>query len=642
MRVLKWISGVVLAFIVLTFALVFSLNHLKGPITRAVSNATGRELVIEGDLRFVWSLVHPRLRAERVRFANADWAQYDYLLQADAIEATINPLGLFAGRVILPEVALENATLALEMDEEGRKNWILRKGKDEDKKESRVFIRHLTLDQARLLYEDAAREISLAIDLETDATGVAFGGQGTYQGLPAKASGHGGPVLSLRDTNEDYPLSGDAQIGDTKVKLDGKITELVGLSGIDTQVELSGRSMEDLYDIIGVAMPSTSPYTTSGHLIRDGKLIRYQNFTGKVGESDLAGTFQFDAGGKRPILTGDLHSKVLNLADLGSLVGTDKEREREGVLPDMSFDPARWGSVDADVKLQSGTIKRPKQLPLEKMNVRVLMKDSVLSLEPLDFGMAGGRLHGPVRLDGKSGTIAADTVLRVDKLELAKLFPTTKESQASLGNLGGAVNLKGKGNSVKDMLGTSNGSIALYMDGGRVSRALMEIVGLDLLKYAQVKLKGDEPVDIRCAIADLTVKDGLATFNAFVIDTGVVNIQGGGWVNLKTEEMNLRIDPKPKHKSIGSLNSPLYVHGTFAKPRVSPDAKLAARSVGAIVMGVLNPLLAVIPLINEGPGEDSPCGQLVADALQKTKAASSGQSAASGGSAPRRPLRSGN
>jgi hypothetical protein len=83
------------------------------------------------------------------------------------------------------------------------------------------------------------------------------------------------------------------------------------------------------------------------------------------------------------------------------------------------------------------------------------------------------------------------------------------------------------------------------------------------------------------------------------------------------------------------------VRGTFSHPRVSPDAELAARSIGAIVMGVVNPLLAVIPLINEGAGEDSPCGQLVAEALRKTeattKAASSGQSAASGGSAPRRP-----
>jgi AsmA protein len=639
-RVLKWVSWLVIAFIVLTLILVFSIGQFKGPITRAISKATGRELVIDGKLKIVPSLIHPRFRAERVTFANAEWGQYDYLLQADAIEASVNLAGLFVGKVIVPDVRLEGAALALEMDKDGRKNWILRQGADEDKKESRLFVRHLTLDLGRLLYEDAAREISLAADLDTDAEGVAFSVEGTYQGMPATAEGHGGPVLSLRDTDEPYPLSGSAKIGDTAVKLDGRITELVGFSGIDTRIELSGKTMEDLYWIIGVAMPSTSPYSTTGHLVRDGKLIRYENFTGKVGESDLSGTFQFDAGGSRPVMTGDLQSKVLNLADLGSLVGTDQEREREGVLPDMSFDPARWDSVDADVKLHSGTIKRPKQLPLENLTVRVLMKDKVLSLEPLDFGLAGGRLKGPVRLDGRPDAIAGDTVLRVDKLQLAKLFPTLKQSQLSLGTLTGAIKLKGHGDSVKDLLGTSNGNIALYMDGGKISRTLMELVALDLWKVAKLKLQGDEPVELRCAIADFTVKDGLATVNALVVDTSVVNIQGGGWINLKTEEMNLRIDPKPKDRSIASLNSPLHVRGTFSEPHVGLDAEAAARGIGAIVMGVLNPLLAVIPLINEGAGKDSPCGQLVAEALQKTKAASSGQSAASGGTAQRPPAKS--
>jgi AsmA protein len=651
-RALKWIGWLLLTLAVLFTVLIFSLGQFKGPISRAVSKATGRELVIEGDLRVVPSLVHPRFRAERVTFANADWGQYDYLLQADAIEATVNLLGLLRGRLIVPEVRLENAALALEMDEAGRKNWILRQGQDEDKKESRLFVQKLTLDHGRLLFEDAAREISLAADLDSDADGVAFTAKGTYQGMPATAEGHGGPVLTLRSTDQDYPLKASAKIGETSVKLDGRITELVGFSGIDTRIELSGKSMDDLYWVIGVAMPSTSPYTTAGHLVRDGKVIRYENFTGKVGESDLSGTFQFDAGGKRPLMTGDLRSKVLNLADLGSLVGTDQEREKEGVLPDMSFDPARWDSVDADVKLESGTIKRPKQLPLEKLKVRVLMKDSVLSLEPLDFGFAGGRLAGPVRMDGNKDPMDSSIAMRVDKLQLAKLFPTVKEAQASLGNLGGAIDLKGKGNSVKDMLGTSNGKIALYMDGGRISRTLMEMAALDLWQIARLKLKGDQStVEIRCAIADLDVKDGMANINALIIDTGVVNIQAGGWVNLKTEEMNLKIEPKPKDKSIASLNSPLYVRGTFSQPRVSLDAQVMAKGIGAIVMGVLNPLLAVIPLINEGPGKDSPCGQLIADALAQSKdakakadtsTASSGRSAASGATAPRPPSKSGN
>jgi len=642
-RALRWIGWLFLAFFAIALILVLSIGHFKGPITRALTNATGREIVIDGDLRVVPSLIHPTFRAERVRVANADWGQYDYLLQADVIEASVSLAGLFIGRVVVPDVRLEGAALALEMDEEGRKNWILRPGKDEDKKESRVFIRHLTLDRGRLLYEDLGRKISLAADLETDASGVGFTIDGKYAGMPAKAKGHGGPVLSLRDTEEPYPLKGTAQIGDTRIDLDGNITELIGLSGLDTRITLSGKSMDDLYGIIGVALPSTSHYTTSGQLIRNGRLIRYENFTGKVGESDLEGTFQFDAGRKRPLMTGDLRSKTLNLADLGSLVGTNQERERSGVLPDMSFDPSRWESVDADVKLQSGTIKRPKQLPIENLRARVLMKDSVLSLEPLDFGIAGGRLAGPARLDGRGGTISGDMVLRVQKLQLAKLFPTVKEAQASLGSLGGAVDLKGRGNSVKDLLGTSNGKIALYMDGGRISRTLMEMLALDLWNVAKLKLEGDESIEVRCAIADMDVKDGIATINAMIIDTSAVNVHAGGTINLKTEEMNLRIEPEPKNASLASLNSPIHVRGTFSEPHVALDAKAAAKGIGAIVMGVINPLLAVIPLINEGAGKDSPCGQLVAEALAKTRdasakaAASSARSAASGATTQRPP-----
>ena len=133
MRVLKWVGGAVLVlFVVLALFFTFGLNTLKRPIADAVTKATGRELVIEGDLRPVWSWVHPRLRAEGVRFANAEWGKADYLLIADALEASIGVLPLFTGRVVLPEVHLEGAELSLEQDAEGRKNWVL--NPDEEKR----------------------------------------------------------------------------------------------------------------------------------------------------------------------------------------------------------------------------------------------------------------------------------------------------------------------------------------------------------------------------------------------------------------------------------------------------------------------------------------------------------------------------
>src|SRR3954464_4799603 len=173
MRALRWILG---AFAVVVAAgilfLFFGLNTLRGPIARAIGDATGRELVIEGDLRPTWDWIHPSFRAEKVTFANAPWAREKYMLKADAVEVTVSVTPLLAGRVNLPHVHLERPEVNLQEDAEGRKNWVLKD--EEPNKESRIHIKKLTLDHGRLAYDDAGRKIDIVAELSTDATGVAF------------------------------------------------------------------------------------------------------------------------------------------------------------------------------------------------------------------------------------------------------------------------------------------------------------------------------------------------------------------------------------------------------------------------------------------------------------------------------------
>jgi uncharacterized protein involved in outer membrane biogenesis len=309
------------------------------------------------------------------------------------------------------------------------------------------------------------------------------------------------------------------------------------------------------------------------------------------------------------------------------------------VLPDMPFDAERWASVDSDVRIRAGSIQRPKQLPLEHLATRIQMRERVLTLEPFEFGLAGGRVAGTVRMDGRQEPITGSANLRVKDLELPKMFPTIKEGQASIGDINGLIELKGTGDSVGQMLGSANGKVGLYIDGGEISRLMMEMMALDLWGVARAKLKGDQPVEIRCAIADFAVKDGIMRTNAFVFDTQVVNVSGEGTVNLKSEAMDLTLKPNPKDGSIASLNSPLYMRGTFGQPKIGPDLKkITARGVGAVVMGILNPLLAVLPLLKEGGGEDSPCAQLIAHATDPKAIAAAKpapKSAAAGGTKKR-------
>jgi len=597
----------------------FGLGTLKGPISRAVSHASGRELLIEGDLKPVWSWVHPRFRAEKVKYANPGWADEEWMFQADAVELSVRLLPLLAGRLVLPEVHLVRPDIDLEIDEEGRKNWILER---DQKKEggSRISLQLLTFDHGRLRFADATHDTDLENALATDADGVAFEAKGQYKGLAASVKGRGGPVLGLKDIGAPYPLEASGKIGDTAVKVKGTITNVAQLSGVDLAIELAGKTMSELYDVIGIAFPETSAYKTRGRLVKGDHMIAYEKFSGTVGESDIAGTLHFDLGGKRAFMRGELNSKVLNLADLGPLVGADQPKE-SGVLPNMPFDSDRWDSIDADVKIQAGSIQRPKALPLENLTTRVQMRDKVLTLEPFTVGVAGGVIAGSIRMDGQQDPIASTAALRVKDLRLQQLFPTMKENQQSIGDINGLVELAGRGDSVGEMLGAANGKVGLYMDGGKISRFMMELVALDVWGLARVKMQGDEPIDIRCAIADFNVKDGVMNTNAFVFDTGVVNVGGSGQINLKSEKMDLKLDPEPKDRSIASLNSPLYIRGTFGEPKFAPEwRRIGAKGATAIVMGILNPVLAVLPLMREGKDKDSPCAQFVAEATKSTKA----------------------
>jgi AsmA protein len=641
------VAGFVLVVLVAAALFIaFGLNALRGPIQRKVGDLTGRELRIEGNLEPVWSWTRMRFRAGKVSFANPQWATEDLMLRADSIEASVELLPLFIGQVYLPEVHLVRPELNLEIDPEGRRNWILdRDQKPKRGRPSRFHIQSLTFDEAQLKYDDAMRVISIEAQLSTDARGVTASAQGIYRGVGAAAAARGDPVLGLKDADRPYTLHLAGEFGDTTVEADGTITNIVQLTSVDLAIELSGKTLAGLYDVIGIALPQTSAYRTHGRLVRTDHLVRYEDFGGRVGESDLAGTLQFDSDGQRPrtYMHGEVTAKVLNFADLGQLVGTGQPR-KSGVLPDMPFDSGRWDSIDADVDIKAGTIKRPKQLPIENLAAHIRMQDKVLTLDPLEFGIAGGKLAGKATLDGQKAPIAARLDMRVQHLSLPKLFPTIEKGRTSIGDINGLIELTGRGDSVAQMLGTANGKLGVFVDGGKVSRFLMELAALDLWGVTKTKLQGDEPVDIRCAIGDFAVKDGVMHSNALVFDTEVVNIQGEGQINLKDEALDLKLKPEPKDRSIASLNSPLYIRGTFSAPKVAPDAgKLAAKGLGALIMGAINPLLAVLPLMKEGEDKDSPCRKLIAEAAKSPKtgkpvatakkksSSSSGRSAASGG-----------
>lgn len=620
----KWIGGIILVILGILVVLYnwTYWNALRGPISRAIENKTGRQFVIEGDLIMHIRWPNTRINTSHIRFANPEWAEAKDMVDVKNVALSLNLPSLLKGAVVLPEVRLDEALVSLEKSLDGRKNWLL--DKYQKNESSRVQINALAVNKGHLNYKDPLQKTDIQADLSTTLTpaqpdaALVFKAEGKYKGQALKAQGTGGSLLSLRDKTLSYPIDIRGSMGPTSASAKGHVTSLLTFSVLDLNIELRGGNLSELFPLIGVVLPDTPPYRTKGRLIRNAKLWRYEKFSGLIGKSDISGTLDVDThASPRPSLKGNLYSKSLNFADLGPLIGVAPAQAqtngpRERILPTSPFRTERWKKMDADVSLKADSIIRNKALPINDLATRLHMRNAVLALDPLKFGVAGGALVGSVRLDGNASVIIASTDLKVRKVRLAQLFPTLESAKTSIGLVNGDIELKGRGNNVASMLGSSNGRLALVLGEGEVSKFMMETVGLHILEMLQIKLSGDRNIKINCGIADFSVKQGVMQSRTLMLDTDITRLTATGNIDMGTETLDLTLTQKSKKLSLIALRPPILVRGSFAKPKASVDkTKLASRGLGAVLLGAVNPVLALIPLVEMGKNQNSECARLI-------------------------------
>jgi uncharacterized protein involved in outer membrane biogenesis len=456
--------------------------------------------------------------------------------------------------------------------------------------------------------------------------------KGTYNKTPVAGSGKVGGVLALQDANRPFPVQADVKAGDLHVGLVGTITDPAHLAAVDLRLWLQGNSMARLYSLTGVTLPDTPPYATEGRLIgqfkSSGNVFKYENFTGRVGGSDLNGSLTYTAREPRPLLQGELVSHLLQFSDLAPVIGADSNasKAKRGdataqpsgrVLPVEEFRTDRWKAIDADVKFTGRRIVKTTDLPITDLYTHVVMTAGVLSLEPLKFGVAGGSLASDIHLDGSAVPLKGRFSTSARHLKLKQLFPNFKTMQNALGEINGDAALTATGNSPAALAATSNGELKALVTDGTVSRLLMEAAGLNVANVVYEKLFGNRDVKINCAAADFVATDGVLESRIFALDTDDAVINIDGTVNLRDETLDLGVHPHTKGFRVFSLRSPLYVKGTFKDPHVGVNAAaLALRGGAAIGLGLINPFAALIPLLAPSNNKPLPCAQLLSQVRQ--------------------------
>jgi len=465
--------------------------------------------------------------------------------------------------------------------------------------------------------------------------------KGTYNKTPLSGDGKFGGVLALQDAKRPFPIQADVRAGDMHIALVGTLTDPTHLAAVDLRLWLQGQSMAHLYKLTGVTLPETPPYATEGRFVgqfhRGASVFRYENFTGRVGGSDLNGTLVYEQRQPRPLLSGELVSNLLQFSDLAPIIGADSKASKakrgdivkqpaDRVIPVEPFKTDRWTSIDADVKFTGKRIVKQGSLPIQDLYTHVSLTNGVLAFEPLQFGVAGGTFATRLSLDGSGMPLKARGTVTARHLKLKQLFPNFKSMQSALGEVNGDASLSATGNSPAALAATSNGEVKALVTQGEISMLLMEAAGLNVANVVYEKLFGSRDVKINCAAADFVATNGVLDPRVFALDTDDAVIDIDGPIDLRDESMDMKVHPHTKGFRVFSLRSPLYVKGTFKNPHVGVDATALALRGGAMVgLGIINPFAALIPLIAPSNNKPLPCNQLFAQIRQHPVAPPPGQ-----------------
>ena len=621
------------------------------------------------------------LTAADVRIGNPAWATRKRFAELASLDMDVRVFPLLGHRLVIPALRLVRPKIDLEQRKDGANTWTFTADGKDDGAAWQVDVGEVVFDEGEVAITDETRALDVRATITRLDAPIPFGqraagddpstrraviqrvgreaalrlrkaaderadrraaqgrevtpppyvfawkASGKLDGERVTGEGRMGAVLALDDP-KPFPLRADIDFGATSIALTGTITDPTSPDAIDMRLWIAGPNLAKLYAITGIALPNTPPYATVGRLAGRFRprhsIMRYQDFTARVGGSDLAGTLTYRSEGERPKLAGEVESSLLQFRDLGTLIGASPDDESSRLLPRTPFNVEHWKAMDADVRVTGKRVVRTEELPISNVETDVRMESGVLSLDPLRFDMAGGNVKSSIRIDANPAPAKGVVSIDARHLKLHRLFENVGGLSHSPGEVGGKVKLAGAGNSIAALLGSSDGSLHLLTTGGRVSETLMEEAGLNFANVLIAKMKGDRMIDVDCAAADLKVANGVAKPELFVFDTENAIVVIDGTIDLGEERVDLTLHPQTKNVRVFSLRSPLHVQGSFEHLDVSVDKKtLFARGGGAIALGVLAaPLAAIVPLIAPGGEEETKsCAPLVAELGRRSPAA---------------------
>ena len=522
----------------------------ENKLSAAIADATGREINIGGDIDLSLSL-NPTLVLHDIALANTAWGSRPTMLSAARLDVQLALLPLLTGNIHLRRVAASNVDLLLEQHVGHGGNWTLGETPSDAESSDSALpqIDHIRIDGLRLGWRAA----------DTDKPT-------TYTFARIAVDGLGGAEPVALDV--DSPAN---------------------------------------------TLPGLAAWSLQTRVRIDADSYAFDDIVARIGDSDISGQLSVMLQARREQLTGQLTSKRLRTADLrGDAAQADTKPD--GASNSRVFSNAPLAltipqTLFADLSLSVGELALGR-LNLNDVAARIAVKQGVLTVSDAAAKTVGGRLGGGATLDTAGSTPSLKLAVHGDDIQVGELLavlgqPRWLDAAAEL-----RLDLQGHGKSVAAIMGSLDGSTRLLIGKGQAHAGEIDaLVGGLHTALGTLIAKDAQRASLNCIASTFAVDNGIATSKLLLADTEHATVFGEGKINLRSEQIDLKLSPKPKSLSL-NVAVPVNIGGTLAAPSAKPEQLgLARKGAGllAAVGAISFPPAILLGLGELGTGDDNPC-----------------------------------
>ena len=297
----------------------------------------------------------------------------------------------------------------------------------------------------------ASAALDEPVPADDGTPGLRVDATGSYRKAPLVLALRSSGLLPLAASDADspaVPLWIDLRAGRTHIRLDGSASDLLHFGGMDASFDASGPSLAAVGDALGITLPTTAEFKTSGRLRKQGALWdagvavaghRHEPPERPVHLRQHARRAQADrhAGGARLALPDLGPAFGAPAPDAHGVVGQGRAQQRDQagarasapavatsgkVLPERQFDIPSLKAMNAEVGVQLAVLDlgTDKLEPFTPLQGKITLQDGVLSLHDLLAKTSLGAVQGAIGLDSRPALPKWNADLRWSGIQLAR------------------------------------------------------------------------------------------------------------------------------------------------------------------------------------------------------------------------------